>query len=258
MSSLKLKDRVENYYNISDIKLLPKVPVITIVNGRSFANLTSLLNKPYSEEFASCAHSTMLMLCNMIEGAFFAYSFNDEIIIISRNDQTNETLPWFDNKIQKICSLTASISTSHFNVCAKSIKLELMDEALFTSQVFAVPSLAEAINLVIYKQQQNFYSSLQFACFYSLSKKFDKQSIKDMLSGLSLDEKHDLLLQECGVNFNDYATPFKRGVACYKSPKLIDGILKNKWSIDLNLPIFTKDLSFLQNLFKFGQDIYRK
>lgn len=258
MSNFKLKDRIESYQNQSQFKLLNRLPIITVVNGRSFAKTTSLLDKPYSETFAKCLASTSLKLCTEIEGCIFAYQHNDEIVLVSRNDQTTETTPWFDNKIQKISSIVSSIATLHFNNCINSSDLNLLGDSYFTTKVFTVPTIAEAINTIVYKQQQNFYTSIQLACFYELLKKYDKNSIKEMIQGLSFDEKVDLLQQECGVDFNEYSTVFRRGISFYKIPKVVGDVMKNKWFANDDLPIFTKDQSFLSNIFKNGADIFRQ
>ncbi len=80
-----------------------------------------------------------------------------------------------------------------------------------------------------------------------------------MLSGLTVDEKIDLLHQECGIDFNEYPHSFRRGATCYKIPKIVaDGVMKTKWTINAEPPIFTKDQSFLSNIFKNGADIFRE
>jgi len=258
MSNIKLKDRVASYQEATDHKLLARVPLVICVNGRAFGKGTELLDKPYCRKFSECILSTMLRLCTEVEGALFGYQHNDEIVIVARNDQSPETIPWYDNRVQKIASVTAAIATTHFTRCATTVDLNFTGDPLFTSQVFAVPNMAEAINTMIYKQQQNFHTSIQFACFYELLKKYDKHSIKEMLSGLSIDEKIDLLQQECSIDFNEYPVTFRRGSACYKAPKVTDGIMKNKWVVNPEPPIFTKDQSFLSNIFKNGADIFRR
>lgn len=256
--SLKLKDRIASYEDASDYKLLNRVPLIITINGRAFAKATSLLDKPYCNKFAECMFSTTLRLCNEIDGALFAYHHNDEITIVARNDQNPDTAAWFDNKLQKICSVTAAVATVHFNDCATSIELNMIGDPIFTSQVFVVPNVAESINTLVYKQQHNFHTAIQSACFYELLKKYDKNTIKEMLGGLSIDEKLELLQQECDIDFNEYPMSFRRGAACYKVPKVVDGAMKNKWFINSDLPIFTKDQSFLSNIMKNGGDIFRQ
>jgi tRNA(His) 5'-end guanylyltransferase len=73
-----------------------------------------------------------------------------------------------------------------------------------------------------------------------------------------VDEKIELLNQECQIDFHEYPVPFRRGAACYKIPKIIeDGNVKNKWFVNSDLPIFTENQSFLSNIFKNGSDIFR-
>lgn len=256
--SNKLKDRIESYQSATDYKLLPRVPIVICINGRGFSKVTQLLDKPYCPKFSECIISTMLRLCTDVEGALFGYQFNDEIVIVARNDQSNDTTPWYDNRLQKICSVTSAVATMHFNECAQEIKLDVTGDPIFTSQVFVVPTIAEAVNSLIFKQQQNFHTSIQSACLYELIKSHDKHTIKEMLSGLSVDEKIDLLAQECSVDFNSYPLAFRRGVAAYKVPKVSGDSMKNKWHLNLEPPIFTKDQSFLSNIFKNGADIFRQ
>jgi tRNA(His) guanylyltransferase len=257
--SNKLRDRIDAYQASADTRLLPRVPVVIVINGRSFSKLTSLLDKPYDKKFTECILNTMLRLCTDVEGALFAYQHNDEIVVIARNDQGTDTAPWYDNRAQKISSVTSSIATLHFNRCATAIDLNLMGEAIFSSQVFVVPTIMEAINTLVYKQQYNFQTSIQFACFYELLNKYDKDTIKNMINGLTLDERIDLLQQESQVDFNQYPVSFRRGSACYKVPRVSEnGIMKNKWFINPDLPIFTKDQAFLSNIAKNGADIFRQ
>lgn len=221
--------------------------------------MTQLLDKPYCPQFAKCIISTMHRLCTEVEGTLFGYQHNDEIVLITRNDQSHETHPWYDNKLQKICSITSAIATLHFKECATDLRLNLQGDPVFTSNVFAVPTIGEAINTFVYKQQQNLFTSIQSACLYNLLGKYDKNAIKDMLMGLSTDEKIDLLQQECGIRYNDYPLAFRRGTGAYKVPKVVEGtITKNKWHLNQELPLFAKDQPFLTNLFKNGADIFRQ
>jgi tRNA(His) 5'-end guanylyltransferase len=247
----KLADRISSYQEISNHKLLPRIPIIISVNGRGFSKITNLLDKPYCNELNGCMLSTMLKLCLSIEGALFAYYHNDEITIVTTNDQGPDTEVWYKGDIQKICSVSSSLATLNFNKCASEANLNLTGEPIFTSEVFAVPNVVEATNTIVYKQQHNFHASIRFACFYELLKcGRDKNKIKDTLVGLSADEIVELLSQECGINFNDYPSVFRKGAACYKTSQVVNDVIKNKWVINDNLPIFTQDKSFLNSVFR--------
>jgi tRNA(His) 5'-end guanylyltransferase len=255
--SLKLTDRIASYATLAQHKLLPKLPVIIVINGRSFSKTTALLDKPYCPRFMEALCATASRLIQDIDGALFAYIFNDEIVIVSRNDQNNDTIPWCDNDIQKIASVVSGIGSLYFNNYAASIDLNV-SEAIFTTNVFVVPNITEAINTIIAKQQQNLQNSAQLACFYQLLESgLNKNDIKEMTAGMSREEKIALLLQECKIIFNDYPAAFRYGVACYKKPHIVEyegkEIIKHKWYLDVDLPLFSQR-TLLQDIFKKDKD----
>jgi tRNA(His) 5'-end guanylyltransferase len=256
-----LKDRIEQYEKIGIQTFLPKIPLIIKVNGRSFGKVTRLLNKPFDQKLAECFYASLLALVQGIDGAFFGFHFNDYLIIALRNDQSLETEPFANNDGQKISSIASSIVTSTFLNLVNSHDLTLMGETIFSALSFTVPTLTEASNSIIFYQQKAFQTAINSACFYELMNKFNKEEIKEMLTGLTSDEKIDLLRQEMGIDFADYPLALTRGVAAYKAPKIgyYEGkeTIKNSWTLNTELPIFTRDQSFLSGIFKNGSDILR-
>ena len=97
---MKVQDRLNKYSSVFDYELPVKLPVITIISGRNFGRLTGLINKPFSEELSQCLSAALLKVMQEVDGAVFGYNFSDELILVSRNDQSHETLPWLNNKIQ--------------------------------------------------------------------------------------------------------------------------------------------------------------
>lgn len=254
-----LKERVEYYENLVNPGLLKKLPLIITLNGRSFKKVTSLLPKPFSSDFIELMCGTMIKLSQEIDGTVFAYSFNDEIVLVSRNDQSRETSAWYDNNVQKIVSATAAIATLEFNRLAKMNGVELFGDPVFTAKTFVVPNITEAINVLVAKQQQAFHTALYMACFYELVKNHSPDTVRQTLHEKSPQEKAELLFEQCGIDFNNYPLPFKRGMASYRIPKVIPGVdqVKNKLSVDMEIPIFTRDHDFLGNIFNSGRDIFR-
>lgn len=242
---MKLSDRISSYYEISNTKLLPKLPVVTIVNGRGFAKVTSLLEKPYSEKFSDAMSITSLKLCSEIEGAVMAYCFSDEIVVISRNDNTVNQQPWCDNRVQKISSMLSSIATHTFNKYSLKIDLNILNEAYFYAHTFVVPSVYEAINTIVCKQQQNYFSSVNFALYYEYLKKYNNLSTD--LNSNTLSKIKSLKLN-CDIDYNDYPESYKNGTACYRVPIQGTDGLKNKWIIDYKIPNVADNPSFLKNI----------
>lgn len=227
----KLKDRYDQYSEISNQKLLSKVPLIININGKGFHNTTSLLDKPFDINFFNCLESTMKKLCSEIEGATIGYCFNDNIVIISRNDQNINTIPWFNNNIQKLNSISSSIATSHFTKYSTNIGMQLMAEPYFYSKVYAVPNEIEALNMFIFYQQLNLLTSLNFSCYYSMLNKFDKVKVKDIIKNLSQIDKIEMLESEFGINFNSLNSKFRFGSLCVKN--------ENKWEV-ITSPIISQ------------------
>lgn len=249
-----LKHRILEYQNCYKYKISPKLPIIFTLNGRNFSKITQNLTKPYSSELNDCLSSTLLRLCTEIEGAIFGYSYNDELVIIVKNESTC----WYDNDIQKLSSVTSSIATIHFNNMAINTELDFTTDAIFTSEVIAVPNLNEALNFLIFKQQNNFHISLNFACYYELLKNNTENEVLNKLTNITMEDKIEFLKEECNIEYMNYPSQFRRGVCAYKSPKLINGILKNKWNIDNDTVLFSKEQEFILNILKSGADILRK
>lgn len=250
----KLVDRINSYIDHTDYHLLPKLPVMIVLNGRSFNKISAFVEKPYSSKLMEALTATASRLIQEIEGIIFIYIFNDEIVILTRNDQTNETQPWYNNNIQKIVSTVSAIATLYFNNYSASINLDIA-EATFSTHIFTTPNISEALNTFICKQQENLQLSVQMACFHELIKKgYKKTDIEEMTDNITREEKIELLLEKCQVDFNKYSEAFRYGVACYKKPQIIkyedQEIVKSKWFLDMYLPIFALNQDFLRDIIK--------
>lgn len=240
-------------------KILPRVPIVITINGRSFSRITSKIEKPFSLDFLNVMCATTIKLCHEVEGAVFAYTFGDDITLVVRNDQSLETQAWFQNDIQSMVSVSASIATLEFSSAAKSCDLLLGGEPTFISNVFAVPNLTEAANVVVCKQQLAQHRALTSAVLHELTKKYGDDAI-DILHNRTADEKEELL-QEYGIHFNSYPQAYRRGVACYRAKTIVQGkdgqVMKNKWVVNTELPLFAKEQVFLSNILTTGSDIFR-
>lgn len=249
-----LKDRVFAYEEISDFKLTRRLPVIITLNGRGFRKTTSLLEKPFSKEFSSVMGQTLIRLASEIEGAVFLYSFNDEINVVCKNDQNLETEAWYDNNVQKIVSAAASIASISLYDAANKADVKLLGNPVFLAKAFIVPSLTETINYLIAKQHQASHTAISMACFYEMLKKHSADKVLKILKHLSVEEKYDLLIKDCDVDLQSYPLAFWRGIACYRTPKLVTTSygeeMKNKLIIDDDLPFFNKEQIFLANVLK--------
>ena len=247
-----LTDRINSYQELNDYQLIKRLPVIIVINGRSFSKTTSLLDKPYSPAFMELMAASMVKLCNEVDGIVFSYTFNDQIVLILKNDQNANTEAWYGNKIQSIVSATSSIATLEFNKVKDINGVNIIGDAIFTAKTFVVPNTVELINTIIHMQQNCFHAALSQAAFYELLKIHGSDKSKKILNGKNPKQKAEILFNECGVEFNNYPLPFKRGIATYKAPKInpYNNEIKHKFIINDELPLFTQEKNWLFSIFK--------
>ena len=272
-----LGDRMkENYENRSKTYLVRRMPVIIRLDGKAFHTFTKGMKKPYDEIFHSTMNATMKYLCENIQGCKFGYTQSDEITLLLTDYDTLDTDAWFDNNVQKICSVSASMATMTFNKYlreftdnylksdawvnhyweeetekyASTLKNALVRGAMFDSRCFNIPE-DEVTNCFIWRQQDATRNAIQMLGQCNFSHK--------ELQGKSCNVIQDMLMIQKGINFNDMPTEFKRGVCCvrnrqvcepYGNRMLVSGVGDGQWVLDKEIPIFTQDRNYVDSRFK--------
>ncbi len=162
MSKMNLEERMKiNYEYPYRIYLSRRIPVIIRIDGKSFHNLTKNMDKPFSTRFRYCMEYTAFELLNNIQGCVLAYTQSDEISLLLFNYSKFNTQAWFDNNLQKVCSISASMATSMFlRKFIRNMK-EYDDEQniCFDSRVFVIPE-EEVNNYFIFRQQNCIRNSI--------------------------------------------------------------------------------------------------
>lgn len=273
MNKDSLGDRMKDYENISRNYLTKRIPVIIRLDGKAFHTFTRGMKKPFDEILMSAMQETMKRLCESIQGCVFGYTQSDEITLVLTDYEKITTDSWFGYNIQKMASVSASMATMIFNKeftervdvflanlheCwhtseeedryADTLVRAIEKGALFDSRVFTIPK-EEVCNCLIWRQQDATRNSIESAghAYFNTKALYKK----------TCNEIQEMLFQEKGINWNDYRTDFKRGCACYKiseetemvNPKDKNNIIKvirNRWTIDKEIPVFTKDRNFVE------------
>lgn len=107
--------KMKDYEMVNDNKLQRKVPVILRIDGCHFHTLTKNFIKPFDENLISAMQNTMKYLCENVQGCVFSYQFSDEITLVLIDYQNENTDAWYGYRVQKLCSVTASMATMKFN-----------------------------------------------------------------------------------------------------------------------------------------------
>lgn len=255
-----------NYENRAKTYLVRRMPVIIRLDGKAFHTFTKGLKKPYDEIFHNTMNATMKYLCENIQGCKLGYTQSDEITLLLTDYDTLTTDAWFDNSVQKICSVSASMATMVFNKMLRKYADEYYDSiwddiiedwrgsdddikyyetlckaidkgAMFDSRCFNIPE-DEVTNCFLWRQQDATRNAVQMLgqCHFS----------QKQLEGKSNNEIQDMLMTQKGINFNDMPAEFKRGVCCRKS--------ESGWIIDKEIPIFSKDRKYVECTFKRSEE----
>lgn len=240
--------RMRRYKSITDTHLIPRTPVIIQIDGRAFHTLTRGFQKPFDIVLMATMRETAEYLCKNIQGCVLAYTQSDEINLLLIDYEKLETSPWFDNRVQKLASVAASMATNFFNkrfrelssIPVKSFgtrfyKRARLKGAEFAACAFNLPR-EEVTNYFNWRQQDAIRNSIQMVgqAYFSQTELNDKCN----------QEIIEMLIQQKDIDWNKLETYKQRGTCIIRSAHssfLINGkrIITDTWSYDLDIPRFT-------------------
>lgn len=263
-----LGDRMKAYENISRIYLTKRSPVIIRIDGKAFHTFTRGFAKPFDKFFMMAMQETAKHLCKEIVGCKLAYVQSDEISLLLTDYDTISTQPWFENNLQKLVSVSASIATLAFNRAFASLTRDLSDKyayhavtmknlwgerdeknfnaystaysrgATFDARAFILPK-EEVCNYFIWRQQDATRNSILAVAQSVLSHK--------EMQGKKCTELQDIIFTQKGINWNHFPTTEKRGACIVKTIVDKNGVERREWTTDNDIPIFSKDRDYIDN-----------
>lgn len=264
--------RMKGYEEAAKGRLIRRMPVAIRIDGRAFHTFTRGMKKPFDEVLIKSMQETMKYLCENIQNCVIGYTQSDEITLIMVDYKELNTSAWFDNEIQKICSISASMATMAFNrAFEKNVAMFMYENELdgeeyrtekpelyklldvyiaaknkgvmFDSRCFNIPK-EEVTNLIYWRQLDATRNSIQMVAQANFNHK--------ELQGQSCNMLQNKLLTERNINWNNFPTTYKRGSCCvrntypltwYESVK--EGVHirdwnqpERAWIIDNEIPIF--------------------
>ena len=271
MDNSNLAVRMKEFYeNVPKTNLMRRTPVVIRIDGKAFHTFTRGFKRPFDEVLIKTMQETTKYLCENIQGCVLGYTQSDEISLILIDYQKFETSAWFDYEVQKMCSIAASMATMAFNkYFEKNVReysyihdkqlstVRLTDTynraidkgAMFDARCFNIPK-EEVTNYIYWRQLDASRNSIQMVGQANFSHK--------ELQNKSCNNIQDMLMEQKGINWNDYPTVCKRGTAVIKKiiareeKSFIDDMLEDsfdnvknniikqtsKWIIDKDIPIF--------------------
>jgi tRNA(His) 5'-end guanylyltransferase len=268
MKNDALGDRMKSFYeDRTRIKLPRRTYTIIRIDGKAFSNYTKGLERPFDQGLIEDMNATTAYLCKNIQGAKFGYAQSDEISLVLTDFDDLGTHAWFDNNLQKMVSVAASMATSEFNrlrlmrdskegaLNMRELHLFLMAE--FDARAFQIPFIDEVCNYFIWRQQDAVRNSISSVAQSLYSTK--------ELHGVKTSGMQELIFQK-GINWNDYDFRKKRGGIISKVEKVFvkrtataesqedtviipesDIYKRNVWEL-VETPIFTQNKDFLRDI----------
>lgn len=272
-----LGDRMKKYEYITRTHLVHRLPVIIRLDGKSFHTFTRGFKRPFDEVLISTMQDTTKYLCENIQGCVLGYTQSDEITLVLVDYKKLNSCAWFDNNIQKMCSIAASMATLAFNrffvanlnafyefntdidFTEISYRITFSEEdngkyyeaykkaaekgAMFDARVFNIPK-EEVCNCVLWRQNDATRNSVEMVAQAHFS--------HGVLQNKSQSQMQDMLMLEKGINWNDFPVHQKRGSCCIKVHGGEDK--RPKWIIDRNIPIFKGDgRKYIEDLVFIGE-----
>lgn len=229
-------DRMKGYENTYRIKLPKRLPIIIRIDGKSFHTYTRGMKKPFDEDLTNAMWETCKYLTANVMGCKLAYHQSDEISLLLTNYDKLTTESWFDNNLQKIVSIAASLATARFNEIMRYSYPE-KQLALFDARVWVLPH-DEVCNYFLWRQQDATKNSISMVAQANFPHK--------QLQKLNGKQMQDKLMLEKGINWNDLEVWKKRGVCITKQYYKKSEALRSKWEVDLETPIFSQNRDYIE------------
>lgn len=141
-------------------RLMPLLPVIARLDGRSFHSLTRGLEKPFDERFISLMQETAKYLIEETN-APIAYVQSDEISLLWHEPEYKSQI-FFDGRIQKMVSTLAAMASVKFNqLLPKFLPEKARKSPTFDCRVFTVPNKEEVHNAFLWRIEDAERNSIQ-------------------------------------------------------------------------------------------------
>lgn len=252
----ELGKRMKAYEDECNRKLVKKLPVIIRIDGRAFHTFTKNLEKPFDDLLIDSMQETMRYLCKNIGGCVLGYCQSDEISLLLQDYKNEETQPWFEYRLNKLCSVAASMATFAFNRAFENSTMEYIDNvhisdssefmdrlnvltkccekgALFDARAFTLP-FNEVTNYFYWREADAMRNSVEMVGHANFSAK--------QLHKVNNDGIKKMLLEK-GIDYDKIPTYKQRGVCCIKTkmPSFSPGgkpVMRTVWVNDIDIPIF--------------------
>lgn len=292
MDRSDLAERMKGYEKRNRYYLQRRMPVILRLDMRAGHSFTKGFKRPFDEVFIKSMQNTAKYLCENIQNCKLSYQQSDEITLLLVDYDKLNTDCFFDYRVDKLCSIAASMATMAFNKFFEKYVdeyrfskwdgvsnyedgtwgyiqtlLNAVDKgAMFDARCFNIPK-EEVTNNFYWRQDDASRNSIQMVGQANFShKELHKKSRNDI---------QDMLMTQKGINWNDFPIYQKRGSCCIKEEYVVNDngeevevdcvtdvdepvesvTFRSRWIIDTDIPIFKgKGREYIDRLVFVGEE----
>lgn len=234
----ELDRRLRVFETAHDHCVLPGLYMVARLDGRGFTRLTRerhAFEAPFDARFRDFMIATTEHLMDCGFRVVYGYTQSDEIsLVLHRDDYT------FRRKSRKLHSVLAGEASGKFS-------LLLGDLASFDCRISQLPDLVTLVDYLAWRAEDAHRNALNAHCYWSLRKLGELEAgAAARLQQLAVADRHELLFQTAGVNFNDLPAWQKRGSGLYwenhareaVDPRTGEAVLawRRRLRVDLDLP----------------------
>jgi tRNA(His) 5'-end guanylyltransferase len=182
------------YYNY----FLPELPIVVRLDGRAFHTFTKGLRRPFDNRMSKMMIEVTKELVYQTH-AKVGYTQSDEISLVF----APATDPLFGGRQSKIETTLAAIASAKFNQLLPIwLPDKINDLPTFDARAIQYPTKEMAIESLVWRETDATRNSISMAA----QAHFSHNQLQKKNNKVKLD-----MLNEIGVNWNDYPVHFKRG-----------------------------------------------
>lgn len=248
--------RMKEYEMRNRYYLQKKIPVICRLDMRAGHTFCRGLDRPFDKIFMKTIQETAKYLCENVQGCKVSYQQSDEITLLLTDYDTISTDCFFDYRVDKLCSILASIATMAFNrlfienTAAMAQGNPLYETkfhtAMFDCRCFNLPK-EEVVNNFYWRQLEAIRNSIQMIGQANFRHKELQNKTCEDIRGMLLSQKK--IDWEC-----DFSTAEQRGSCCVRKEELKETVIqirneapktvtamRSSWIVDTEIPIFKSE-----------------
>lgn len=234
-----LGNRIKGYEDTWRLSLPRRFPLLLRLDGKAFSSYTAKCKRPWDENINEVMDLTAKALCTQLQTVQIAYIQSDEITLLLHGYKRFNSQPWFDNNLQKMVSVAASIAGATFTANSGLIWDDEIKPAYFDCRAFVLPE-SEVCNAFLWRQQDASRNSVQMLA-------------RSLYSHKECNNKNNSELQEMcfqkGSNWNDIPTKYRRGRCVLRELYEVESpsgtVQRSRWVVDNEIPIFSQDRDYI-------------